>query len=104
MSAGVKHDNGKAPLSLISKEAVYMTAEALAYGAKKYSSDNYKLGIEHRRLIDAALRHLYQYSEGEDIDNESGLCHISHALASLSMLAYMIKNKPELDNRYKERL
>jgi hypothetical protein len=100
-SIGVKADNGKPQISLIPTEAILEMATAFAYGANKYSADNFKHGIKYRRLLDAALRHILAISAGEDLDSESGNSHLGHALASLAMLAYMMKNKPEFDDRFK---
>lgn len=98
--SGTKFDSNKPKVSLVPSEAILAAARAMTYGANKYAADNFKKGITHRRLLDAAFRHLLAYSAGEDLD-ESGLCHIDHALASLCMLEYMRVHKPGLDDRYK---
>lgn len=97
---GRKLDAEKPMLSLIPAEAIILAGEAFTYGAKKYSAHNFKNGLAHGRLADAALRHIFAYLSGENLDPESGKSHIGHALASLSMLAYMMKHKPELDDRF----
>jgi hypothetical protein len=99
--AGIKNDNEKPPLDLVTLEFLIGTAQALAFGANKYGRHNFKEGINYSRLIAAALRHINQYNAGLDNDEESGLSHLSHAAASLNMLMWMVKNKPELDDRYK---
>jgi len=101
VSKGTKFDEGKPRLSLVPKEAYWGMAQALTFGAKKYSAHNFKNGLEYHRLADAALRHLTSYMDGEDNDPESGLSHLDHALATLAMLKYMSVNKPEMDDRYK---
>lgn len=97
--AGIKHDKNKAKLHLIPLEALEMMSEAMEYGVKKYSKRNYEAGIEYTRLADAALRHIYKWLQKKDLDEESGLNHVGHALSNLAMLAYMIKNKHEMDDR-----
>lgn len=99
---GLKYDNGKPRISLIPREAILGMAQALTYGASKYSSDNFKNGIEYRRLVDAAMRHLLAWVDNENLDPESGLSHLDHALATLAMLKYMSENVPEMDDRYKK--
>lgn len=96
---GQKFDGGKPDLSIIPYEAMEGVSAALMYGEKKYGRFNYKNGIEYTRLISAALRHLYKFLQGVDIDDESGLNHIDHALANLAMLKFMMINKKEMDNR-----
>jgi hypothetical protein len=76
---GEKHDDGKAPLSLLPTAALGPIAEVLAFGAKKYSPTNWKHVRPGRRYLDAALRHLHAFADGEDNDTESGLSHLAHA-------------------------
>jgi len=57
--------------------------------------------MEYTRLADAAYRHLSQFMDGEDIDQESGNNHLFHALASIAMLVDMTENNPDMDDRHK---
>lgn len=98
---GKKNDADKPDLTLVPNEAYWGMAQALTYGAKKYGRHNFKGGIAYSRLAAACLRHLTAYMGGETIDIESGNNHLTHALASLGMLAWMEQNKPEMDDRYK---
>lgn len=98
---GTKHDGNKAPLDLLTLEFLTGTAGALDFGAKKYGRHNFKEGIDHSRLIAAALRHINQYNAGQDLDDESKQSHLNHAAASLNMLMWMVANRPDLDDRYK---
>lgn len=102
-SSGVKHDSGKAPLSLLDRKALESIAEVLAFGAEKYAAHNWRAGFDHTRLSDAALRHIFAWIDGEDADPESGLSHIAHAQCCLMFLQRMIIEKPERDDRYKEK-
>lgn len=101
MSSGKKYDAGKPDMTHIPKEAMYAMAEAFTYGAKKYGGDNYREGLLVRRQVAAALRHIYQFLDEGDIDQESGCKHIGSALASLAMAAYTVEKKPQFDDRYK---
>jgi len=98
---GIKHDQGKIPLSILTKESLEAEAKALAYGAAKYGRQNYKKGMEWSRVIDATLRHITAFNSGEDFDPESGLNHIAHAKTNLAMLIYYYENKIGKDDRYK---
>lgn len=100
MSA-VKHDSGKAPLSMIPREALEEAAKAFGYGASKYSRGNFRQSaMAWSRLTDAALRHITAFANGEWIDAESGNSHLSHALASLCMLAFQVRHHPEANDLY----
>lgn len=98
---GIKHDQGKAPLSLIDRHAMEEIGNVLAFGANKYAAHNWRGGLAYSRLLDAAIRHLYAFADGEDIDPESGLSHIAHAGCCIVFLLGMIHTKPEMDDRYK---
>lgn len=99
LTGGTKYDGDKPKISSVPSEAIEAAARAMTYGAKKYGDDNFKGGIAHRRLYDAAARHMLAWSKGVNID-ESGLRHLDHALASLCMLIYMIEHRPDLDDRF----
>jgi hypothetical protein len=96
-----KFDTGKAPLHLLPHEALTGAAHALGYGAAKYGDWNWRLGTEWNRYYDAVLRHMLAWQSGEDMDPESGLPHLDHALATLMMLAALVKTNVGKDDRYK---
>ena len=102
MSRALKNDSGKPKISLIPKAALWGMAQAFTYGANKYGKWNYKNGMEYTRLADAAFRHLSQFMDGQNIDEESGNNHLFHALASIAMLADMYENNPIMDDRYRK--
>jgi hypothetical protein len=97
---GAKNDKVKADLGLIPLEALEECAKAFMYGEKKYHRYNFTRGIAVNRLLAAALRHINQSIWVSEMDEESGDSHLGHALASLSMAVYMIKNRPDLDDRF----
>lgn len=99
---GTKKDQGKPRICLIPVEAITGCAEALMFGADKYGDYNYRGGIKHTRILDAILRHLTSHLRGEDFDKESNLKHLSHSIAGLAMLIWMVENRPDLDDRYKK--
>lgn len=97
---GIKHDTGKAPLSLLDRHAMEQIGAVLAFGAKKYAAHNWRGGIAYSRLLDAALRHLYAFADGEDLDPESGLPHVAHAGCCVVFLLGMMKHRPDMDDRW----
>jgi hypothetical protein len=101
MSA-VKFDQDKPLMSLLPFDALRAVAQILTFGAKKYGHHNWKGGMDWSRVQSAMLRHYEQFSEGEDVDKESGLLHTAHlACNALFLLAYQLKGKGN-DDRYKE--
>lgn len=89
----IKHDQVKPDYSLLPLADLEGLVSVLAYGAKKYTRNNWKQGGGHdpNRLIAACLRHLAAYQEGQLVDEESGLSHISHAACNLVFLMRQIR-------------
>ena len=60
---------------------------AMLEGARKYGRHNYRIaGVRASVYVDAAKGHIDQWWEGEDIDKDSQLSHITKAVASLVVL------------------
>lgn len=82
-SVGIK----KAPLSTLSAPVIAEVGVAMLEGARKYGRHNYReAGVKASVYYDATLRHLMDWWEGTDIDPDSGLNHVTKALASLMVL------------------
>jgi hypothetical protein len=82
-SVGIK----KAPLSTVSMPVMFEVGVAMLEGARKYSRHNYRIaGIRASAYFDATLRHLASWWEGEDLDTDSGVNHITKAIAGLMVL------------------
>lgn len=97
---GLKFDSGKPPLSLLDRPFLEGVARVLEFGAAKYSRNQWRNGFNWTRLIDAALRHIHQFNDGEMNDPESGECHLFHAGCCLMFLSRMVQDRPDLDDRH----
>ena len=97
----VKFDSGKPPIALISRVALEEEARVMAYGEKKYGTHNWRNGMDYSRLLDASLRHILAYADGEDKDPETGLSHLAHARCCLAFLSEYEQRKVGNDDRYK---
>src|SRR5687768_12937254 len=82
----VKQDSGKLPLDLMPFAALEEMGRVLAFGAQKYRPHGWRLVDKRSRYLAAALRHLFAYAQGDDLDAESGLSHLSHALTCVAFL------------------
>ena len=81
---GRKDDAGKPRWSLLPHKEIEEVVRVLMYGARKYGADNWReVEDGRRRYYDAAMRHLMAYRQGDWTDDESGLAHLAHAVASL---------------------
>jgi hypothetical protein len=98
-AGGVKYDNGKLRFDLIPPESLKAIAEVFTFGAKKYGDRNWEKGISANRHFGAVQRHLWQWWQGKELDEESGLSHLSHAICDLAMLLATVQRRPDLDNR-----
>lgn len=89
--------------SQITLQAMRDYANVRLFGAKKYARNNWKKGIPFTKTIDAALRHLFAYVNGEYMDPESGISHLGHVLCDLEHMIFFIGNKEmirKLDDRF----
>lgn len=98
---GLKYDQGKPRLELIDSEWLEGVGRVLGFGAEKYAANNWRKGLAITRLLGASLRHIFAFLRGEDNDPESGECHLYHASFGLMTASWMLKHRPELDDRYK---
>lgn len=77
----------KGPISTVSGPVMAELGVAMLEGARKYGRHNYRVsGIRASVYRDAAWRHIAKWWAGQDIDKDSGLNHITKALASLMVL------------------
>ena len=101
MSSGVKNDNGKPQVSLLSSIALLELAKVMTYGSGKYEPQNWRKGFKWSRIMDAAMRHLLAYNGGERIDPETGLSHLAHSMANLMMLVEFENSNVGTDDLFK---
>lgn len=97
----IKHDQEKNRVDLLPPFVLGEVSKVLTFGAKKYAAHNWRGGFEYSRTCGAALRHIYAWQDREDLDPETGLNHIDHAICELMFLRQHIKDYPQLDDRYK---
>ena len=78
----------KVPISVVSLPVLAEVGLAMLEGARKYGRHNYRVaGVRASVYMDAVMiRHLGAFWEGEDVDKDSGLSHITKAIASLIVL------------------
>jgi hypothetical protein len=89
----------KAPMSTVSSAVLAEVGVAMLEGTLKYGRHNYRrVGIRASVYYDATIRHMFSWWEGEDQDPDSGMSHITKAIASLVVLRdAMIQSKIEDD-------
>lgn len=77
----------KAPLGLVPPHAMEQTAWVHKLGADKYGPWNWReTGVCASTYVNAILRHLNAWRDGEDLDPESGISHLAHVACSANIL------------------
>lgn len=97
----IKHDSDKLRFDLLPWDAITETVKVLNYGAKKYEDRNWEKGMNYSRLYAALQRHMtVWYQNREEIDPESGLRHLAHAMCCLLfLLAFELRKMVQWDDR-----
>lgn len=73
--------------SVIPWGVIWELGLALLEGARKYGRHNWRVaGVRASVYVDASQRHITEWWEGTDIDPDSGLSHITKAIATLTVL------------------
>lgn len=75
-------------------------AVAMTEGARKYGRHNYRGSqIKASTYYDGTLRHVLAWFEGQDIDPDSGVHHVTKAIASLTVLRDAMLSGTFIDDR-----
>lgn len=92
----------KAPLGLVPPALIIGAAEAMENGASKYGPFNWRdYPVQAMTYVEAALRHLLAYVDGEDDAPDTGIHHVKHAIAGLGILLDSLEGGQLIDNRPK---
>jgi len=85
----------KVPYHLVPANVLGELALVFLEGARKYRAYNWRVaGVRASVYLDALDRHLKAWINGEDIDPDSGLSHLTKAMACLFILrdSMMVNN------------
>jgi hypothetical protein len=90
----------KVPFHVVPMRVTAEVGLALLEGARKYGSYNWRAaGVRASVYVDATSRHIADFWEGVDIDPDSGLSHITKAIASLVVLRDSMMQGNWVDDR-----
>jgi hypothetical protein len=90
----------KPDMSLIPGSAMVALAVALGDGAKKYGAYNWRKDkVQVLAYTAACQRHIKAWEDGEENAKDSGIPHLYHAVAGLSILIDAIETGNAVDNR-----
>lgn len=97
-----KYNAQKVNVQYVPPAVIAEISEALDEGRIKYGCAKWReTKTECMTYLGGALRHIYAYIDGEDVDPESltGKSHLAGALASLAILVDCVKMGRIVDNR-----
>jgi len=101
---GARFNKGKLRYDLVDPIAMREIVKVLTQGAEKYGDRNWEKGLGWMGVIASCKRHLAEFELGHDIDKESGLLHLAHAVANLMYLLTYSVTYPQGDDRvYKDK-
>lgn len=81
-------------------QVVYEAGLGMLEGACKYGAFNYRIaGVRASVYYDALQRHMNAWWEGEDVDPDSGLSHVTKAITTLMVLRDAMLNDKLNDDR-----
>lgn len=100
VSGAVKDNRSKPRVDLVPSPALVEIGKVMAKGAEKYKPHNWRLGLGWSDTIGSALRHIYAFNNGEDLDPETGLSHIAHASCQLMFLLTYVVEGTGTDDRF----
>jgi hypothetical protein len=90
----------KPPVTTIPLNVLAEVGVGMLEGSMKYGRHNYRVaGVRASVYVDATWRHLMSFWEGEDIDPDSGLSHVTKAICSLVVLRDAMMNDMWHDDR-----
>ena len=85
---------------VVPRQVLWEVGVGMLEGALKYGRHNYRAaGVRASVYCDAAMGHIEQFIEGEDIDKDSGLSHVTKAICSLVVLRDAMMNDFWTDDR-----
>lgn len=97
---GLKYDSDKPDMSLLSSISMVELAKVLSFGKEKYAAHNWRKGISLTRLNAAAMRHIFAHNNGEDLDPETGLSHLAHAMCCMMFAVELQQTRSDVDDRF----
>ena len=100
-----KFGAAKPCLSYVPPVALMHEAVVMKLGADKYGPFNWRTKpVKAKTYIDAAIRHLLQWADGEELDEQSRASHLAHARACCGILLDAQHTGNLLDDRHKSGL
>ncbi len=98
-STGGQKGQKEARYDLIPGHALELVAKLYGRGAGKYEDRNWERGYDWSLSFAALQRHIWQFWNGEDMDEEMDMPHVACAIFHALALLEFMDTHPEFDNR-----
>lgn len=90
----------KPSLRAVPMIAVYEMGKAMLDGMRKYGLFNWRTNAVRSDIyVDAAMRHINAWADGEEVASDSGVHHLAHAMACMAILIDAQNADQLVDNR-----
>ena len=100
--SGARFNDNKPDFSLLPLTTLEDELRVWMYGKEKYAAWNWAKGMPWSVPFACLMRHMAAWQRGEELDQESGLPHLAHAMCNLRMLTLYSRTYPEGDDRPKK--
>lgn len=97
--SAARFNAGKVDFSLLPLTTVVDELKVWEFGKKKYRAWNWAKGMPWSAPYNSLMRHMMAWQAGEDLDPESGLPHLAHAMCNLRMLVLYSSTYKDGDDR-----
>ena len=97
-----RYDEEKPMMALVDSYAHTELARVLTFGASKYDRENWRKGMQWSRCISSLERHIAAFKMGQDVDPETGINHMAHAMCNAMFLVWYSEHRKEFDDRWRE--
>lgn len=99
-STGGQKGTKAARFDLLPPEALAKVAELYGFGAQKYDAHNWRKGYAWSLSFASMMRHAWAFWNGEDIDAETGLPHLTSVVFhAFTLLTFMTEHR-DFDDRF----
>lgn len=90
----------KPSLSAVPGTALFHLARAMMDGVDKYGIYNWReKDVPARIYVDAAMRHIVSWADGEEFADDSGVHHLAHAMACCAIVLDALEQGALIDDR-----
>jgi hypothetical protein len=100
---GLRYDEDKPRVDLIPADVLLALGRHYMVGSKKYYDDNWRMGLSYKSTYGCLMRHLLQWWNGEDMDEETGSHHLDAVIWNAVALRYFELHPEQyrgFDNRW----